>query len=93
MGPTEQETEQHKQQREQQQQRDSHASDMAPGVGEGVGKGLGSLVEGIKGVLGVGEEGGEEREQQQHKGGVEAPVVPYTSTAEILAARERGEDV
>lgn len=90
MGPAEQEREHVKQQ----QQRDSHASDMAPGVGEDVGKGLGSLVEGIKGVLGVGEEGGERKEQQPpHKGGVEAPEVPYTSTAEILAARERGEDV
>ncbi|KAG2443107.1 hypothetical protein HYH02_009520 [Chlamydomonas schloesseri] len=52
---------------------------------EGLGRGLGEVVGGVKGVL----------EKIQHVGADTAPqqpVVPYTSTAELLAARQQQQE-
>lgn len=66
----------------------SGSSDIGPGVNaDGIAKGLGEVLGEVAGVLEKVMGGGRERGE-----GPDTPVVPYTSTAEILAARqERGE--
>ncbi|GLC41232.1 hypothetical protein PLESTF_000791500 [Pleodorina starrii] len=76
----------------------SGASDVGPGVDAGdVSEGLGRVAGGIAGVVdkvlggdGGGKEG--ERGEVAAPAGPDVPVVPYTSTAEILAARHQEQE-
>lgn len=71
------------------------ASDVAPGMGvANVSEGLGRMVGTIAGVLekvagGGGGEGKERGAEAEAPAGPDIPVVPFTSTAEIIEARRQ----